>query len=33
VRARDADDTRRLLSGNSVYEAGGTVEICELVED
>ena len=30
ISALDLDDARTLLSGNPVYEAGGTVEIREL---
>lgn len=30
VRAENADEARRFLVGNPVYEAGGTVEIREL---
>jgi hypothetical protein len=30
VSARNLDDARRLLIGNPVFEAGGTVEIREL---
>jgi hypothetical protein len=33
VRAADVTAARLLLDGNPVYEAGGTVEIRELVED
>ena len=33
VRAESLDDARRFLMGNPVYEAGGTVEICELPKD
>jgi hypothetical protein len=33
VRALDEDAARLFLEGNPVYEAGGTVEIRELVED
>lgn len=33
VRAVDVDAARSFLAGNPVYEAGGTVEIRELVED
>jgi hypothetical protein len=31
VRATSLDSAKRFLSGNPVYEAGGTVEIRELV--
>jgi hypothetical protein len=30
IEARDLDHVRELVSGNPVYEAGGTVEIREL---
>lgn len=30
LEARDLDQVRRLLKGNPVYEAGGTIEIREL---
>ncbi len=33
VRARSADEVLAHLEGNPVYEAGGTIEIRELVED
>jgi hypothetical protein len=33
VQADDVDDARSFLVDNPVYVAGGTVEICELVED
>jgi len=33
IRACDLADARTCLAGNPVYEAGGTVEICELIED
>lgn len=33
VRADSIDSARRFLGGNPVYEAGGTVEIRELIED
>jgi hypothetical protein len=33
VRAEDFEGARDLLRGNPVYEAGGTVEIRELVPD
>jgi len=33
VQAVDLDDARRLLEGNPVYEAGGTVEIRVLPRD
>jgi hypothetical protein len=33
VRAEDLNAARSYLDGNPVYEAGGTVEIRELVED
>jgi hypothetical protein len=33
VRAEDLDHAARLLEGNPVYEAGGTVEIRELPRD
>lgn len=33
VAAEDADHAARLLAGNPVYEAGGTVEIRELPRD
>lgn len=33
VHAVDLDAARTFLDGNPVYEAGGTVEIRELVED
>jgi hypothetical protein len=33
VRAESLEDARRLLAGNPVYEAGGTVEIRELSRD
>jgi hypothetical protein len=33
VRAESLDDAKQFLTGNPVYEAGGTVEICELTKD
>lgn len=33
IEAADLDDARALLEGNPVFEAGGTVEIHELVPD
>lgn len=33
VMAEDLEAARSLLRGNPVYEAGGTVELCELDED
>jgi hypothetical protein len=33
VAAEDLDQVVALLEGNPVYEAGGTVEIRELIED
>jgi hypothetical protein len=33
VTAKNIDDAKRSLSGNPVYEAGGTVEIRELPRD
>jgi len=33
VQAETLDDAARLLAGNPVYEAGGTVEIRELPRD
>ncbi len=33
VQAEDIDAARAFLPGNPVYEAGGTVEFRELVED
>ncbi len=33
VRAAGAEAARSFLDGNPVYEAGGTVEIRELIED
>ena len=33
VRAVDAESARSFLNGNPVYEAGGTVEIRDLIED
>jgi hypothetical protein len=33
IRAADIDDARRFLDGNPVFEAGGTVEIRELLRD
>ena len=33
VRAVSLEDARRFLTGNPVYEAGGTVEIRELPRD
>ncbi len=33
VQAEDLEAARASLRGNPVYEAGGTVELCELVED
>lgn len=33
VQADDVDDARSFLVDNPVHVAGGTVEICELVED
>ena len=33
VRAESLDDARQFLTGNPVYEAGGTVEICELPKE
>lgn len=33
VRANDLEHAARLLAGNPVYEAGGTVEIRELPRD
>ncbi len=33
VEAEDLSHARRLISGNPVYEAGGTVEIRELLAD
>jgi len=33
VRAGSLEDARKLLVGNPVFEAGGTVEIRELPED
>ena len=33
VEAEDADHAARLLTGNPVYEAGGTIEIRELPRD
>jgi hypothetical protein len=33
IQAEDLDDARRLVDGNPVYEAGGTVEIRELPRD
>lgn len=33
VRAQDLADAKTCLTGNPVYEAGGTVEIQELIED
>jgi len=33
VRAKDPEDARRFLEGNPVFEAGGTVEIRELIQD
>lgn len=32
IAARDLDHARELITGNPVYEAGGTVEIRELPE-
>ena len=33
ITAKDLDEARRLVEGNPVLEAGGTVEIRELPED
>lgn len=33
IEADDLSQVRRLLTGNPVYEAGGTVEIRELLND
>ncbi len=33
VHAEDPAAARGFLEGNPVFEAGGTVEVCELVED
>lgn len=33
VRADSLDDAKQFLAGNPVYDAGGTVEICELPKD
>lgn len=33
VRANSLEDAKRFLSGNPVYEAGGTVQVRELPED
>ncbi len=33
VRGADTEDVLDVVDGNPVYEAGGTVEICELIED
>ncbi|MEQ1829422.1 MAG: hypothetical protein ABL921_25890 [Pirellula sp.] len=33
VRAQDLDAARRLLSGNPVYDGGGTVDVRELLVD
>lgn len=33
VQADDLEAARSFLENNPVFEAGGTVEICELVED
>ena len=33
ISADSLDDARQFLVGNPVYEAGGTVEICELLKD
>lgn len=33
VRAESQEHAKQLLTGNPVYEAGGTVEICELLKD
>ena len=33
VRAESLDHARQCLMGNPVYEAGGTIEICELPKD
>jgi hypothetical protein len=33
VQAHDLEDAKTLLSGNPVYESGGTVEIRELPRD
>ncbi len=32
VSAKDIDEARTLLAGNPVYEAGGTVEMRELLQ-
>lgn len=33
VRAQSLDEAKQFLIGNPVYEAGGTVETCELPKD
>jgi len=33
IRARDLADAQTCLVANPVYEAGGTIEIYELIED